>query len=956
MITRLENSIAAYALFNCRSAMLSLALLMSFVSVVPVQATTSCDAGEVSSVFKGIDRQDLKVIQQDLRSIGYTALQVDGLLGPRTTGALVRFCQDLAVDAYPNLPEQEVTALTDYADIARTKLNWRDVVNNSDFARWLGTQTAQRQRHFKAIETAGGVLPITILADYTPESEPAPSPLHQQAPPQDDSAVYYRLSADDFAELQARGAILQQLETLKGVAYANGYALKKAAQESLAEITKLSDQYADIVLKSAVSRESYRLSDQSFDNLRIANVPEGALTPLQEIKNLAYPTKAQLTEAVNLRLQQATEAQSSQAPAEGANTEEQEATQDEAKTENPNATEVANASQPSMPVPVDYTKYAQQIDAQIEQIKVYQLTDQSFEELGKNPELQVIPAALLGMLDKLQDVEFVDRHQLVQAIHATLEIQTAYYQNTIVTAVGKALLIDPQTLENLTSKGVPDFILELIKPMQNTSYSDRSKLEKAVISALQKPQAGISEEALDMVLTQQAKRIAPEKLGTLAIRWNGDSCGCARVLSGVVYGFYPFWMVDPVDGSQEEDPAKTQQLLDFSMLTRVGYYGLYLDQQGTITQPRQWHNDKDNLGLVKTAEKYRTHLDLVVYTNAWQSWTEPEIDNAAKAVAEKMNLPLPLTSVSRLTSWLPFVDHTPATMGDGVTLYFDDFTNPAKAAARKNIVSFMQKLRTTLESNPRPLGLNMMIDIHWDEVAQNSEIFKELSKLLIAQGDAKPVIDLLLVFLEEPTTVTKKALRSKIENEFKGQNRKTVLRKIIPIVTPTGHDKEVIKPYAQFTDDLIYFEDNFAGLGLWPLPLAQAADTQKINDLIVDTFKPQVEEDFLERMAAEYLPQLCNYACPNRWQFRIGFDVLVVALIVLVLVSLSNCRLRQWLKRYPWPVVILVAALILVFATSLVCDPFWNQKSDDVTIALLGVIVVIGVIRYIRKLNQGALP
>ena len=99
--------------------------------------------------------------------------------------------------------------------------------------------------------------------------------------------MYYRLSADDFGELQARGAILQQLETLKGVACANSYALKKAADKSLSEIIKLSGQYVDIVLEPVVQSDSYRLTDQSFDNLRIANAPKGALTPYKRLKG--YP-------------------------------------------------------------------------------------------------------------------------------------------------------------------------------------------------------------------------------------------------------------------------------------------------------------------------------------------------------------------------------------------------------------------------------------------------------------------------------------------------------------------------------------------------------------------------------------------------------------------------------------------------------------------------------------------
>jgi hypothetical protein len=1010
------------------SVLVSLVLLLSLIPLAPGRAATSCDTDQVYAAFKGIDSEGIKTVQQELMLIGHDQVEwVDGILGPRTIRALMRFCRDLAVDDYQGLPATELVALTRYADFAQHDPDWREVVANPDFARWLGQQSSERQIYFKAIQTAGGVLPITILADYRAATAPSAPPAETSVPPQDDSAVYYRLSAEDLAELQAQGSILQQLETLKDKAYPNAYALKNAVTKTLGELTRLSSEYAEIALKAAQQSLSYRLTAQSFDRLRIDNIPDAALKPLQEIKDLPYPSRAKLENAVMIRLEQAAEAQAAATPApappepaaqadpepqtqSAEQTSAKDAAETQAQAENPSHTEnpsqtedqgqadaepqnpareqadakdqlkpkdaaegpaqaeapeqtatpeqadAADQPAPQAQAVTDLTEFVPQISAQAEQIKVYQLTDASFKQLGQRPDLQAIPAALLSMIGKLQDVEYIDQALFVQALHATLDIQIGQYQKLIIQEAGKAWQITPQSLDNLKAKAVPDYILEAVKPLQSGFYADQSAFDQAVQDALHQLTAGFKEDRLDKVFVQQARRIAPERLGTIPIRWDGGSCGCSHKLSRVVYGFYPFWLADQVQIPEGTDPADAKQLVDFSLLSRVGYYGVYLDEGGGISQPRHWRNDRNDLGFVKTLEKYRPDLDLVVYTNAWQTWTETQINKAATAVADELALPLPATTRSRLTGWLPFGPTAAPTLGDGVTVYFDDFTNPAKAELRKNISSFLQKLWQALQANPKRLGLNVMIGIRWDELGEQSAIFGELSSLLIEQDNAKLGIDLLLVLLEEPTTNTKKMLRSKIENEFKGLNRKNVLRKIIPIVSPAGHDKELPKPYAQFTDDLIYFEDNFKGVGLWPLPLTQAPDAAKINALIANYFEPQQKPDVMERLVDQYLPQLCNYACPNRWQFRILFDILVVALILLALVAQSNCRLREWLKHYPWPALALLVATILVFAVSLVCDPFWKQRSDDVAIGLVVALVIIGITRYIRKINQGPLP
>ncbi|MEN8178868.1 MAG: peptidoglycan-binding domain-containing protein [Pseudomonadota bacterium] len=871
----------------------------------------SCGLPDIIKAFnvykQTVDRAQMEKIQSRLNQLGYAPIKVDGVLGKDTRHSLQQFCR-----------AQNVTAKDDTLAEILVELLFKMPVPTSE----------------------------TEMPSASPEVQAVSSKPSDSSKTKDDSAIYYRLSVQDFTELETRDAVLQQLETLKDTEFSTEFTLKAAVEEVLAEVTKLGSEYAGIVLKAAEIPESYRLTDKSFDRLRLANVPEAALEPLQTLKNLPYQDKDKLRKAVEVRFEQLAKPATS------------DASEEKTESEGSTATDLtAKQTKQIAPPAIDYSKYLTPISGSAEQVTVYQLTNQSFTELTADPNFQVIPAALLEMISKMQDVDYIDRPQFLRAIYGTVEILFRHYRDQVVKAAGDAFWISDLFLENLKTDDVPDYILEAVTPLKGNQYSNKQELKQAIDESLVKLTEKQKFNEFYLVLAQQARQVAPETLDT--IRWTGGSCGCSRDLpDDDVYGIYPFWLANEVTVPEGTDPAQAEQELDFSALTRIGYYGVYLDKQGGITKARHWTNAENEVGFVKAIRKYNSKLDLVVYTNAWSSWNEDTVANAAATVAKKLNLILPPSRFEQIKSLLPFTSNTRTTMGDGVTIYFDDYTNPKKLVKRNNITSFINKLYQELQNNSKPLSLNIMINVNWSELGERRELFtEELQKILKrTELDVEPNVDLILVILEEPTTDNKKKLRSKIEDEFKGEDRRTVLRKIVPVISPMGHDKDPKKPYYQFTDDLIYFEDNFAGVGLWPLPPAQDSNAQEVNKLIVEYFKPNADQDFMERMVSLYVPQLCNYACPNRWQFRILFDIMVFVLILVATLSISNCHLREKIKGSPWPVLGLLAATILVFITSLVCDPFWNQRSDDITLSLLITALLFGLWRYVRKVNQGKLP
>ncbi len=548
---------------------------------------------------------------------------------------------------------------------------------------------------------------------------------------------------------------------------------------------------------------------------------------------------------------------------------------------------------------LDSSIYLEKVSSQIEKVIVYTLTDQSFSDLKQNNCFAAFPDDVQKKIKHLKDIEYLDREQFLQALNPLWDTTLPYYKRV----VGK--------LAQKSAKGV-------LEP----------------------------------------------------INWSGGSCGCSPDLpdNKVIYGLYPFWWAMEkkysVDGDQDTKPKiGEQQDLDFSALTRIGYYNVYLNENGKITSNtlRHWAGtDLKSTGFVRSARRYRTKLDLVVYTNVWHKWKDSQIQEAAKSVANKAEQQLSTDITDTLKQLVPFAGKRHASIFDGVTIYFSDYDNSQKKGARQNIAKFIEVLHQNLASNSKGIDLNIMIRVAWDE---EPFIFEGLRTDGLPNTEViGEYIDLILILLDEPTKDTKKQLRKAIEDEFTGDYRKNIQRKIVPVISSViAEDTELNGIYSQLKDDLIYFEDNFKGVGLWPLPLTKNPDSPAINSLLRQYFEKgmdedSADEDFLARVAVKYFPQLCNYVCPNRWLFRVVFDLLALLLVLLLVLSYMICRLRKFLRDKPWVVIALLLFTIAVFSASLVCDPFWKQRTDDVIIGLLAAAFVFALWRYIRKLGQGRLP
>jgi len=455
-------------------------------------------------------------------------------------------------------------------------------------------------------------------------------------------------------------------------------------------------------------------------------------------------------------------------------------------------------------------------------------------------------------------------------------------------------------------------------------------------------------------LTATAKKKASTKLEPIVI--DTGSCGCVRDFSATVYGFYPYWRstVERQSDAVEESAVDVVNIpaIDYSVFNRIAYYALTLEESGEITTPLHWNSNGKLGNFINNAHRHKTKVDLVIYSDHWAQWSESSLKTSVMSVYNELMLEIEYQEAG-LMSYVPLLNSTTASP-DGVTLYFDGYFDHIKSSYK--IIEFVNQLYERLEDLDRDYKINILLDVDSTELASNKSIFKNIKSLLVNDKNDQPAyVDWLLVFLNEPTTTSKKILRRKIENEFSGAERMAVLRKVIPVITPYGHENDELGSYAQFDDDLIYLNDNFSGVGLWPLPIAVDADAAMISQRLIKYFGVSDVEGVLNTISNRY-PALCDYACPNRWLFRLAIDVLLLFIVAYGVMALFSSRVRRFYNKYSSYFILYIILMVVVFMISLMCDSFWKQKRDTVLLGSIIIVTAFFMVRKYSRVKQGPLP
>ena len=385
-------------------------------------------------------------------------------------------------------------------------------------------------------------------------------------------------------------------------------------------------------------------------------------------------------------------------------------------------------------------------------------------------------------------------------------------------------------------------------------------------------------------------RTAPDLTTRYDTKIAQPDCGCVdrRTDYAEIYSFYPFWFA-PEQSDAEPVPGR---MVDFSLVSRAAFYGLEFvladGQTLELQNEIQWvHGQRD---FVNAAHRHRAQADLAIKLTGWADWSDVQIATAVQKIVTLTDR-YPHTDSSDATAWraaFPYLLDRPQV--DGVTLIIDDYDGTAASVPHiERLISLVTLLHADLAD--RGQTINLAFDLALSQTPTTQPIFSDIRSLLT--GDS-PFVDYILIFLERPTSNSKKTLRARMENgAFRGIDRAQVLRRIIPVIPPSGNahvlqsaasgaatDAPVPGSFSQLTDDLVYFHDNFGGVGFWPAPDPLNSEAPVITAKIAQMwFKPTLPEFFTT--FEDNVDRACTAICPNR-----SYVAAVAALIFLATVLL----------------------------------------------------------------------
>lgn len=455
------------------------------------------------------------------------------------------------------------------------------------------------------------------------------------------------------------------------------------------------------------------------------------------------------------------------------------------------------------------------------------------------------------------------------------------------------------------------------------------------------------------------------------LKLSAGLCGCnTGNLKAEVVRFYPFWR-----GGADR--------LDFSLVSRIDYYGVTFDDNGKLAMAsasRDFGNlykgaDARRLDFITAARRHLVKVDWVIHRADWRGWDGRDARSRQRVLHQLADnivalLNAPMTDLSStLRPWISAGLGQRPGRGDGVTLYFDGY--PQDDESVEAFHEFVDDLRHKLTDG----GFELNIMLRHTELGKGIYRLKRLAGLVTVQDEQAHVALLgwaehkvkrllahdtapelvqprYLVLLEDPTAMSKKALRAEIEKNAFGSDRVALLRRIVPVLNFDGDS------WRQLEDDLIYFEQNFGGVGFWPgaRMAAAPAPAEASADVVSCDVSKNVEKcvrDYFRAPPGESTTLACNFVCENRVWLRCILAVLVLGIAGAALLWRYSCQLRRNLERLAIVLVIAAVLAVSIFGAMLSCDPFLDYWSKGLIVPALLLLAVVGVVLgYRRELKE----
>lgn len=905
-----------------------------------------------------------------------------------------------------------------------------EVLNSGAFLSWVDQNRENRLRRL------AGTMPavLALLDEYDQLGGGTPGATKYAggpcSPPRiEETLTFYALDQNDVDNFDFLVSLRPKLEAFSAEqpSFDSPQALWRALEPVLsedldscivAEIEKLVKGPDKLAL-------SFLMRPAALDALMARTELETALPLLTELEPLRTATRAEFIERIKAGLEGVQQDLIGEDVSAAADT-------------------MAAASEPAAPITdTALIELDDEFDGEPEEptalISVTDATDQAVESAIENPELAealrntpMLDATVPELIRSQARVALQDTAALLaqrQVEQQITLIEPAVTSQWALTEQLIAEILAMPFVEATIADATADGVQNRLTPLVGVSYPSFRLFNEALETVSNEAdKVAFSKFVTERIIDKAQKTVSNPQAAREMAPLQIEDCQCAperQTDDLTVYGFYPFWLAptraDALEAEAiaagrlepDETPPQEQTQINFGTFDQIAFYGLEFraDENGKVIlkNRERWREARQT--FVNSAHQFRARADLAFDLRDWMSWSEGDIDGVVEDITEEMGRfdRLRGFELAHFGEAIPTLFDRP--QPDGVTLIFHDYQGfELGPEEMKTMIRIIKLVYESLPNRDR-LAINVAFDFELvREIEVNGQVvfetildkpvFDELLELVEERpyvladedqtaADFNPasldratarIVDKILLFLERPTTRSKKGLRFRMEQGlFQGELRRQVLRSIIPVLPPAGHkeirtsvkdnDPDQSRPpeFSQLEDDVVYFKDNFSGIGFWPVPAplsstaAQAdpviaAETAKINTLIAKHFNVAVLPPALAMFSGP-VERVCTFACPNRAAIGLAAMALFAGLVLLTWRSFYSGWVDQIAFRFMtigavWIGNIILLATLFMLAN---CDP--HSNTANVLMALL--IAVLGLLifyNFIQRLKNGPPP
>jgi hypothetical protein len=847
----------------------------------------------------------------------------DGIVGPITLSWLQRYTYNFKIEAVGDYAKTLPNNIERIANFGTTKPNELIILLSTEFEDWQNALSEKSRLSDYKIRKSGSDKELSeLVARYLASRKIR---ANQKNPRRFDDSAYYRYSLDqtDLELLAGKDQVVQSLDALKDKEFPSLESLRVAAGHALAGRDYLLKQVWPIIERQVGEFDGYEINDAVLATLKKQKAPSALLDELSNRGHAYFKNKddfdAFLEELlVNL------------AP--------------------------------------DTSSFFPQVYEAARVFDNVHLTEQSLlnikNELKGNIRNAGVPIPIVTALKAIQDVDYPEASIFHSAAFAKVMYAVGACRANLVR--GNQFIATLRTSDNdfaLFKKEIEvlrvggnfnrEFAADNLAKVFDTIIAYRAKIDLCEADELKEAKRlvqGIYDEFLAGIIEDTARKKMADTI--IPVQIAGADCGCALDdLSGVVYGFYPYW-----------NAPKTVQSINFRTLNRTAFLGLTVDNVGelhlgnSLFDLTNGNNASDQ--AIRVARQHNSKVDWLIQKNDWGGdWKNFSRENK-QAIFKKLIVSIstllrsPLNDpMSQTKHYLSLGLKNRPTRGDGVSLYFQNY--PQDAGSTLVFNEFYHALRKELQHD------NVFVNL---VIAQNSIVGKNenrqgafslhnLVKLRkdssLNERNSSTIVTnangYILVLMEEPSTESKKRLRADIEGEttLRGDDRSHFLRSVVPVL---NFDR---RNWEQLHDDIVYAEDNFGGVGFWApdfnnlaIPLVNTSqnceDAKQMSLCLLLHFSV---EDAVIKPASP----IEKFVCVYRDFLHLAMTFCVLALIITFALWWTNCNAQNFIKRYfLWITALILIPPNFIFIMLLFYDPDLSALSKGNLPFIFAVGIIVG--------------